>query len=111
MKKALDDLKIDIQETSEGKKDEKTINALEQEIQSDEKAANQQSSTPPPKRIQRKIALYTQQIQSRTARHPERPVEVGEAALSVINVIATSDQDPNIIARTIGRIMKFILKI
>ena len=45
------------------------------------------------------------------ARHPERPAEVGEAALSVVETIATSDQDPNVIARSIGKIMKFILKI
>jgi hypothetical protein len=45
------------------------------------------------------------------ARHPERPPEVGEAALSVVETIATSDQDPNIIARSIGKIMKFILQL
>lgn len=54
---------------------------------------------------------YSQTIRARMARHPERPPEVGDAALSVVDTIATSDQDPNIIAKSIGRIMKFIFKI
>ena len=62
-------------------------------------------------RIQKKVGIYKQTIRTRMARHPERPSEVGEAALSVVETIAASDQDPNIIARSIGKIMKFILKI
>jgi hypothetical protein len=111
MKKALDDLKRDVHETSEEKKDEKIINALEQEIHADESGAAQQSSAPVPKRIQRKIALYKQQVQLWVSRHPDRPTEVGEAAIAVIETIAASDQDPNIIARGIGRIMKLILQL
>lgn len=111
LKKSLDNLKRDVHETDEGKKDEAVINALEQEIQVDEKPASKQAGTPPPKRIQRKIALYKQQIQTRAIKHPDRPVEVSEAALSVIETIAISDQDPNIIARSIGRIMKLILQL
>lgn len=109
IKKAVD--KVKQAEDQEQQKDKNILNVLEQELQASENhtwpSAKQTKAT----RIQQKIQIYTQTIRDRMARHPERPTEVGEAALSVVNTIATSDQDPNIIARSIGKIMKFILKI
>ena len=98
-------------EKSKDKKDEKILNVLEQELQASETHTWQGGQQAKQTRIQKKIHIYTQTIHDRMARHPERPTEVGEAALSVVTLIANSDQDPNIIARSIGRIMKFILKI
>lgn len=111
MKNALDNLKADIKEKHEEKKDEQIIDDLEKIIDTSESASKKPSSTPPSKETTDKIVKYQQQITARMVRHPERPPEVGEAALSVISTIATSDQDPNIIARSIGKIMKLILKL
>ncbi len=109
MKKAVD--KVKSQEADEAKKDEKILNTLEQEFQASESSTWWQGGHPIPSRIQRKIILYKQQIDRRILDHPERPPEVGEAALSVLETIATSDQNPNAIARGIGKIMKLILSI
>lgn len=109
IKKAVD--KVKQAEGAEQKKDEKILNVLEQELQASETHAWTWGQPVKQTRIQKKIIIYKQTIRARMARHPERPTEVGEAALSVVETIATSDQDPNIIARSIGKIMKFILKI
>ena len=109
IKKAVD--KVKQAEDIEQKKDEKILNVLEQELQASESHAWTWGKPVKRTRIQKKTEAYKQTIRARMARHPERPTEVGEAALSVVETIATSDQDPNVIARSIGRIMKFILKI
>lgn len=109
IKKSVDEIRH--AEDLESKKDEKILNALEQELQAAEAHTWTGGPQHRPTRIQRKITRYRQTIRARMARHPERPPEVGEAALSVVEMIATSDQDPNIIARSIGKIMKLILQI
>lgn len=109
IKKAID--KVKQAEGVEQKKDEKILNVLEQELQASESHAWTWGQAAKQTRIQKKVSIYKQTIRTRMARHPERPTEVGEAALSVVATIATSDQDPNIIARSIGKIMKFILKL
>lgn len=109
IKKAVD--KVKQAEGAEQKKDEKILNVLEQELQASETHAWTWGQPMKQTRIQKKVIIYKQTIRARMARHPERPPEVGEAALSVVETIATSDQDPNIIARSIGKIMKFILQL
>lgn len=109
IKKAVD--KVRQAENNEQQKDEKILNVLEQELQASESHTWTWGKPAKQTRIQKKVMLYKQTIHARMARHPERPPEVGEAALSVVDTIATSDQNPNIIAKSIGRIMKFILKI
>lgn len=108
IKKAMD--KIKQTEDSEQQKDKKILNVLEQEMQASESHASTWGQPMTQTRIQKKVEIYKQTIRTRMTRHPERPPEVGEAALSVVETIATSDQDPNIIARSIGKIMKFILQ-
>ena len=109
IKKAVD--KVKQAENQELQKDEKILNVLEQELQASESHTWTWGQPVNQTRIQKKIITYKQTIRARMVRHPERPPEVGQAALSVVETIATSDQDPNIIARSIGKIMKFILKI
>ena len=109
IKKAVD--KVKQAEDTESQKDQKILNVLEQELQASESHTWTWGQAVKQTRIQKKVIIYKQTIRARMARHPERPPEVGEAALSVVETIATSDQDPNIIARSIGKIMKFILKI
>lgn len=109
IKKAVD--KVKQAEDTEQKKDEKILNVLEQELQASESHVWTWGQAVKQTRIQKKVVIYKQTIRARMARHPERPTEVGEAALSVVETIATSDQDPNIIARSIGKIMKFILQL
>ncbi|MCX6823404.1 MAG: hypothetical protein NTX91_05465 [candidate division SR1 bacterium] len=109
IKKAVD--KVKQAEDTEQKKDEKILNVLEQELQASESHVGTGGQAVKQTRIQKKVVIYKQTIRARMARHPERPTEVGEAALSVVETIATSDQDPNIIARSIGKIMKFILQL
>lgn len=109
IKKAID--KVKQAEDTEQKKDEKILNVLEQELQSSESHTWTGGQAAKQTRIQKKVLLYKQTIRERMSRHPERPSEVGEAAISVVETIATSDQNPNLIAKSIGKIMKFILKI
>ena len=108
IKKAVD--KVKQAEDTENQKDQKILNVLEQELQASESHTWTWGQPVKQSRIQKKIIIEKQVIRARMARHPERPPEVGEAALSVVETIATSDQDPNVIAKSIGKIMKFILK-
>ena len=109
IKKAVDQIKQ--AEASETQQDQKVLNALEQELQAHESHAWGWSKPGKQTRIQKKITRYQQTIRAWMVRHPERPPEVGQAALSVIETIATSDENPNIIAKSIGKIMKLILQL
>ncbi len=109
IKKAIDSVKQ--AEDKEQQKDAAILNILEQELQASESHTWTWGQTTKQTRIQKKILSYKQTIRARMARHPERPPEVGGAAISVVETIASSDQNPNFIARSIGKIMKLILKI
>lgn len=107
-KKSLDTLKAKEQEASQ--KDKQAIEALENIMQSKWSIASPPHKTvahvPSPGYLQ-----YKKHITNRAAQHPERPSEVAQKALDVLDMIATSHQNPNSIAKTLGRIMQILLHI
>ena len=108
MKKSLDTLKAKEQEAAQ--KDKQAIEALENIMQSKGAAASapHKASTSP---LSPGYLQYKKHITDRILQHPERPPELGQAALDVLDTIATSHQNPNIIARMLGRIMQILLHI
>lgn len=110
LKNAVDAVKS--LESQDKAQTEKDLQALENAMETAPKQSeSHQGSSPKTTKKSDSLLTQQQQIKDRIARHPERPQEVAEAALNVLNTIAQSDQDPNQVAKVMGKVMKFILGI
>ena len=110
LKKAVDAVKS--LENQDKQHLEQELAALEQAMETaPTQAESHQGSAPTSTGKAASLLAQQQQIKEWMIRHPERPQEVAEAALNVLTTITQSDQNPNRVAKTMGKIMKFILKI
>jgi hypothetical protein len=107
-KKSLDALKTKEQESSE--QDKQDLEVLENIIQG-KWSGGSKPRTPPPRAFSPRYLQYKKHITDWIVQHPERPPEVGQAALDMLDIIVNSHQNPNIVAKSLGKIMKIILNI
>ncbi|MEI7562949.1 MAG: hypothetical protein WCJ39_04575 [bacterium] len=91
-------------------KDKKVLEALEDIIQQKHVSSSTKQERPPHQDAPGYLH-YKKNITDWIQQHPERPPELGQAALFVLDTIAHSHENPSIIAKSLGKIMQIILNI